>query len=262
MKLSKKNILAKALFFTLMFLSCTAEAKSFFLGSYPYEADGRSRPVEWIVIREMPDGKMLAASKYAIDAMDFNDGPNAQITWENSALRRWLNGYFLHAAFTKEEKNRLAKMPLLPADNAAYKVSGGSPTKDKVFLLSAEEAEKFFASGKERIIYPTPYTASKPVIKSENGAVNWWLRTVGRKDDDDPEEPRLCTNTGCMARVTFNGRIHIYGTMIYSSSNALYGIRPAIMLEPENKKNGDDEKQNRKQEPVLPENFQLKTWKQ
>lgn len=258
----KKILSAIFLFLTaITFLNCTADAKSIFFGSYPFEADGRSRPVEWIVIKELPDGKMLATSRYAVEAMDFNDGPNNEITYENSTLRRWLNGYFLKTAFNEKERDRLIPMHVNPADNAVYKVNGGRPAKDKVFLFSAYEAEFFFPSKEERVLYPTPYAASKPLILSEKGSVNWWLRTVGRRDDDEPPLRKGCSNTGCMTRITFNGSIYMNGTIIYTEGNALYAVRPVILLGPEHKTDDNDKREKGVFSRTEPENYQLKRWK-
>ena len=52
-------------------------------------------------------------------------------------------------------------------DNSMYNTKGGNDTVDKLFLLSAEEAEKYFSTDDRAL-------PSNDILDS-----NWWLRTPG-----------------------------------------------------------------------------------
>ena len=82
-----------------------AEATVVPFGTYPQTADGTDKtPIEWYVLDYREDeGRALLLSRYVLDAVSFN-GKAGQVTWEECALRAWLNDEFLNTAFTEEER--------------------------------------------------------------------------------------------------------------------------------------------------------------
>ena len=66
------------------------------------------------------------------------------ITWEHCDLRAWLNGEYFDTAFSEEEKAAIAETHLSNPDNPKYNTPGGNDTSDRIFLLSIDEAEKYF----------------------------------------------------------------------------------------------------------------------
>lgn len=59
-------------------------------------------------------------------------------------------------------------------------VNQGNDTKDKVFLLSAKEAEQYFKNDEDRKCNPTEFTVNNGAYKSDEGQCMWWLRSLGR----------------------------------------------------------------------------------
>ena len=100
-------------------------------------------------------------------------------------------------------------------------VAGGGDTVDKVFVLSIEEVNRYFASDVERECVPTYYAAAagawtdSEVLVNGRAACWWWLRTPGKSDMH-------------AARVRSNGTVDYVGTGIYSEFNA---VRPAMWID-------------------------------
>jgi hypothetical protein len=129
-------------------------------GSYPFETDGTEKPIEWRILEKNEDGTALLISKYGLDAMRFDSSSN---NWEQSEIRMWLNNEFYNATFKDEEKNAIIK---------------NRETGSKVFLLSEDEANKYFKNNEDRIAYPTPY-AKKRCAYTLGGSCWWWLCSPG-----------------------------------------------------------------------------------
>ena len=66
-------------------------------GNYPQNNGNDSEPVEWRVL-EIKDGKALVISEYLLEPKAYNI-ELSDVTWENSSLRKWLNGDFYDKAF-------------------------------------------------------------------------------------------------------------------------------------------------------------------
>lgn len=86
------------------------------------------------------------------------------VTWEQSSLRQWLNTEFLEQNFSEEEQQRILTTQIENKDNPVYGTSGGNDTSDKVFLLSAEEVERY-----------------QDTLKHIR--MNLWLRSPGNSED-------------------------------------------------------------------------------
>jgi hypothetical protein len=87
-------------------------------------------------------------------------------TWENCAVRKYLNGKFLEK-FSPAEKERIVEVTNQNSDNPWYSSlavsyegkqaglagaqKGGNPTNDKIFLLSIEEACSLFGNSTARL---------------------------------------------------------------------------------------------------------------
>ena len=135
-------------------------------------------PIEWQVL-DVAEGKALVISVKALDMVRFNE-KYADTTWATSILRGWMNGEFFDTAFTAEEKALILDTEVSTADNAKWGTKGGEDTVDKVFALSVEELNKYFACCKCRQAEPTPYALGKGLYRlEENGKCCWWLRTPG-----------------------------------------------------------------------------------
>ena len=134
-----------------------------YFGSY-YERNGKPGPIEWKILKE-DDGKLLIISAGILDFQPYNT-ERADVTWETCSLRRWLNEDFINAAFNASEQQYILTTTISNPDNAEYGTKGGNDTEDKVFLLSIDEAQTFFADNQSR-------TSSD----------KWWLRSPGKAPD-------------------------------------------------------------------------------
>ncbi len=131
--------------------------------------------IEWYVVAK-EGNKYMLVSKYVLDGQAFNKEAVAT-TWDKSSIRTWLNGDFAAKAFNEEE---LGKIVTTSVD------TNGVKTNDKVFLLSAEEAEKYIASYLKAESSKYAYlvgTCSDVEEKSEGKETTfvyhcqaWWLR--------------------------------------------------------------------------------------
>lgn len=137
-------------------------------GSYPQDKDGTVRPIEWIVL-DVQDGNALIVSKKGLDRQPYNV-KNKFVTWKTCSLRAWMNDEFLNKAFTPEEQKLIVESELttpanfykkiyprnrVPYEKVTYK---NEQTTDKVFLLSQNEAWKYFGNDDYlRICYASDY---------------------------------------------------------------------------------------------------------
>lgn len=133
--------------------------------------------IEWLVLAR-ENNKILVISDKALDRQLYD---NADVTWENCSLRKWLNDSFLNAAFSEEEKVLIQSTTVSADKNPEYSTDPGTATTDKVFLLSINEAEKYFNSDEARKCAPTAYAKARGALTSVGDAKTWWwLRSPGR----------------------------------------------------------------------------------
>ena len=168
------------------------------IGSWPYEADGTKKPIEWIVLeKNKENGTAVLLSKYAIEAKPYNvmleniADSDRNAKWETSTLRNWLNNEFYNTAFDEQEKESIETANLENIKGTgiftkefvehwqkwdidfsgfldeSWETDSGNDTEDKVWLLSTADIEKYadiLTLGKEMQAKPTPYTAAKAEI--------------------------------------------------------------------------------------------------
>ncbi len=129
---------------------------SVFFGSY--EQDGNTtngnEPIEWIIL-EKQNGKILLLSRYGLDMQKYSDMAG-EISWENSLIRTWLNGFFIDSAFNKEDLNEILQTTLL---NSQILDNGESE----------ELQEKVDLEGKQTI------SLQKPEIESSSWMPRKWM---------------------------------------------------------------------------------------
>lgn len=145
-----------------------------FIGKYSQKATNKKSPIMWLEL-EKTDDSVLLISKDALDYRVFG-GEN----WENSALRKWLNGEFFDTVFDADEKEMILDTVVPSKGNAQYHTAPGGNTTDKVFLLSATEARRYFAKEAERCVKPSEHAIKQSGTKQKedtNGV--WILRTPG-----------------------------------------------------------------------------------
>ncbi len=130
-------------------------------------------PIEWRVL-DKQDGKLLIITEKLIDELPYH-----AIYWKHSPIRGFLNGSFLND-FTPEEKEMIVKTRVEPHKHPeAPDIDQGSAVEEKVFLLSVDEAEKYFAKNEDRVSTLTAYTIWFGDFDQQPGdAYPWWLRTA------------------------------------------------------------------------------------
>lgn len=140
-------------------------------GRYPQASKNENALIEWLVLKN--DGsKALLISKYALDCQQYNTS-RTNVTWETCTLRKWLNGAFISNAFSHEEQAMILSTTTESADTEE-----SADTKDRVFLLSIAEAEKYFGSDSTRQCQGTVYCYAQGAYKARNGNCWWWLRSL------------------------------------------------------------------------------------
>ena len=187
---------------------------SYFFGSY--EQDNQTQNgkenIEWIVLDKKESG-LLLISKYTLDAKPYYDEWK-EITWKSSDLRSWLNEEFLKNSFSETQLSCIEETRLQNNKNFKYGTDGGKNTVDKIFLLSIDEAEKYFKTDEERICRPTDYAIRQGVtVTTSDGACRWWLRSPGTRRD-------------YVAYVYRDGDIHCSGLNVSDT----HGVRPALWI--------------------------------
>ena len=133
------------------------------MGNYPQTKDDDVKPIEWLVLAK-EENKMLVVSKYGLDTKRFDPHSN---DWNSSEIHKWLNNQFYNQAFDETEKKNITR------------VFG-----DNVFLLTKEQAEKYFANDYERCCEATEYAVKQGALVSNGslggraGYIWWWLSSA------------------------------------------------------------------------------------
>ena len=156
-----------------------------YFGTYEQDNDTSNgkENIEWLVLAK-ENNRILVISDKAPDCHPYNSS-YTDVTWENCTLRKWLNNDFINAAFSDDENAMIPTVTVLADKNPEYDTDPGNATKDKVFLLSIVEAEKYFTSAEARECILTEYAISNGAWTSdrytEGGKATylWWLRSPG-----------------------------------------------------------------------------------
>ncbi len=154
-------------------------------GAYEQDNDTSNgkEDIEWLVLAKEGD-KVLVISKYALDCQKYNK-VYTNVTWETCTLRKWLNGTFFNSAFSPDELDMIQITKVTADKNPNYDTLPGNSVDNKIFLLSVQEAEKYFKSDQARKCVPTDYAISQGVWKNSSYAMVgknnclWWLRSPG-----------------------------------------------------------------------------------
>lgn len=174
--------------------------------------------IEWLVL-EKEDDKIFVISKYALDCVQYNS-VEENVTWETCTLRKWLNGKFIDNAFNLKEKALIQETNVSADKSPEYDTNPGNATKDKIFLLSINEVNKYFSSDDERMCAATDYAKVQGAYTADNNTVDdkgtcwWWLRSPG-------------VRRNYAARILLNGSVDSYGSNIVSDSG---GVRPVMWI--------------------------------
>ncbi len=143
------------------------------------DSDGIER-LEWI-IAEKNGNEVLLISKYAIEAVPF---ALSKTSWKGSVARQWLNNGFINGSFRTAERLKIREKSITTIYSDAEGKESFEITQDKVFLLSSNEVNRYFASDDERMALATPYLRTKEAhVNLDNGMAHYWLRTPAPNGD-------------------------------------------------------------------------------
>ena len=193
-------------------------------GSYPYYADGTKESIKWLVL-EVKDNKALLISCHILDVAQYHSAWE-EVTWEKSALRKWMNGSFYNNAFSNSDRDRIVSVENENPENkysGFAAISGGFDTKDKVFALCTAEVVEYF--GVEVRGFHNPKNTTEAL------ATEWTEYAISRQDPDDEYGYRgWFTRSPASTRkevafVSANG----YAFNSYSVQGN-QGVRPAVWI--------------------------------
>ncbi|HCM28754.1 MAG TPA: hypothetical protein DIC34_19845 [Treponema sp.] len=218
---AEKYPAAQALFAAGKYPEAMAAFKE--IGGYEF---GKFR---WRIL-EVQGGKALLITEDVVEDRPFNV-KDAKVTWETSTLRKYLNDEFLNK-FSAAEQGRIIQTKV---SNAAYGSIGGNVTKDMIFLLSLEEAAKYFKDfpaemepKKKGLSFKSSEESGRyfkengdRIALDEKGFLSsWWLRSPGAVSKE-------AVISAYAARIeTFRGAIAPRGDPV----NFENGVRPALWL--------------------------------
>jgi uncharacterized protein YjdB len=243
-----------------------------YYGNYEQANDGGDpEPIAWRVLSN-DGGKLFLLAEKGLNAKPYHVNTAPFTYYAQSTIRSWLNGYaaaqntggtsgidysppsenFLDKAFTAAEQAAIAETTVNTYTfRSASGTSGGewytnthqsgSPTMDKIFLLSTEEATNpsygfehildggGYASSATRYIQPTAYaiangayrfmwqSGNSPALAQYEGNGYWWLRSPG-------------IGGKYAAFVSSSGHVDATGDS-YAMTDSWFSIRPALNLD-------------------------------
>jgi hypothetical protein len=152
-------------------------------------------PYKWRVL-EVQDGRVMLIAEDVVEDRAFH-GAKADAKWDSSDLRKYLNSNFLQK-FTAGDQSLILETTISNPEHPKFGTPGCPDTADRIFLLSIEEAESYFADDRDR-------SAGKM----------WWLRSHGHPNS--------------AARVNSDGSIYEAGGALGTAR----GLRPALWLKAE-----------------------------
>ncbi len=200
-------------------------------------------PIKWRVLK-IDGNQALLLSDVALDNRKYNE-KSANVTWETSTVRSWLNGYgassneqkidysnknFISSAFTPSEQSAIQNTSVINEDSITHKTDGGNNTVDKLFFLSESEiygdsagsygfVSDYNVFDEARRCKSSTYAYAMGTWNSARddvykGNCSWWLRSPG-------QAPKYA------AYVVENGYVY---NVDQSVADANEGVRVALNL--------------------------------
>jgi len=122
-------------------------------------------PISWKVL-DIKEGKALLIRNYLreYNPQSYNTSGH-KASWEECSLRTWLNTEF-YSYFSEAEQARILE--------TEHEDSRG--VTDKIFLLSAEEATRYFIDNDARVYIQMEYKIANK--EHEQSRAPWWLRSA------------------------------------------------------------------------------------
>lgn len=183
-------------------------------------------------ILDIQNNAALMITDYIIEERPYHDAYQ-ETTWADCALRKYLNDEF-YDKFNGTDRSRIISVINKNPDNPWYGSNGGPDTKDRIFILSIEEAVcQYFGDSSSKLYHPGKNQRYWFERKDENngrrmaklvgkpGRSWWWLRSPGR----------VAVKA---AYIHGDGNIGIQGNNILKGNigdgRCMGGVRPALWL--------------------------------
>ncbi len=160
-----------------------------------YGVYDENNPLKWLVL-EQREGKILLLSLQSVNILffvsneEYLEQKGNGFTWKNSTIREYLNQELLYLMFQQDELSCISETVVQTADNPMYGTDGGEDTTDYLFLLSIEEAQKYFSSDSERRtqIVPDVELPQYDLVPHQHylnttDYYDWWLRSPGESSE-------------------------------------------------------------------------------
>ena len=225
-------------------------------------------PYEWLVLERKGDTALIITEGIA-QRIGYHSEKKGT-TWENSNIRKHLNGKFFEK-FSSAEIARIVEVTIQNPDNPWFKTppalfsvmgatprdpKGGNPTKDKIFCLSIEEVCRYFGDSTARLKnkgFTQSGSGAAAQIKWDPGVKPSLSGAAQISDQNDKNRiavmPKDLTNNKkqdspfwwwlrspgeadiLAAIVSGQGAVKMTGGKIYAFANHDFGgIRPALWL--------------------------------
>jgi len=170
---------------------------------------------------------------------------SADVGWERSSIREYLNSEYIDSAFTVKERKRITYSKNITRDNFWYGTYSGNDTFDKIVLLTVEDVVRYFGDSgalkahkgwiidSRKSVFKGSDLVSVAYSESEDGYLIhdqydsariakglddvdwwWWTRTPGQ-------------NTLSATVVGSDGLIRMSGRVVNNSGG---GVRPAMWV--------------------------------
>jgi hypothetical protein len=192
----------------------------------------------WRVLDVEAD-KVLVIAENVIEKRAFHNKQES-VTWENSQIRKYLNGTFYNK-FSPAEQSRIIETRIPNPDNPWYGIKNYDDTLDKIFLLSYEELVKYFGDSgdlknrkgisecgiglKYGDAICDKYNEARKAFTLKGHNAFWWLRSPGGPRDHTEHDH---VTAGSVDKV-----IWLCGDDICRQDG---GVRPALWLSRRDKK--------------------------
>ncbi len=166
-------------------------------------------PITWRVL-DKQDGKVLIITEKVLEKSPF-----FAIYWKRSYIGGYLNSAFLYD-FTPEEKEKIIETKVTADAHPAFpETDQGADTKHKLFLLSVDEVNRYFADNDDRKCYASDFVIHEGLETESDGRCDWWLRTACKS----------WSSGAVIANVDPNGMVNM------STHNCRMGLRPACWIQ-------------------------------
>lgn len=200
------------------------------IGRYEQDNDLDNGPeaIQWRVL-DKKDGKLLVISDKALDYISYSyewDQAEKSV-WATSCSRGWLNNYFMQTAFTPAEQARISLSDIHTDPSPGFDNDPGPDTQDYVFLLSAQETERYFPTAESRRVLLSDYV--HPHNKIRINRQGWGTNATRIHGDWGLRSPN---KYGTFAYILDYQTIYwTAGDIWYDGGGSEGDIRPAMWIE-------------------------------